>query len=590
MYIQSESLWRAACPDSAEAGAEGPDDEVAECAEGVHEVPKKKRWQLLVLPSLVAGTLLGCWAGVGKSGAEFSVQRGNEDATVRLLVLGDFGRCGQFQGTVVPFRKAKEANREECENQTRLVPALAAAAAAIHAQAVLNVGDAFYSDGLASVSDDYFRGSFMDVYDRDRFPSLDIPWHGIMGNHEHHSANISCHLDPALRERDPRWHAYFEGSLLFPSVDRPLVEVVLLDTTPFAEKYLNQAGAKPGDTCEHRFSEQRKLGATPSNPASWQIELRRQLDLLEQRLVAARNRGVPWLVVMGHNPIRSNGDHGDEASLVALLDPLLWEYGVAAYINGHDHHMEHQEWTRCCEFRRSLHTAAGGPVVINEAVDNDHGEWIELYNSGDVAVSLAGWVLRTDSGYPDRKVDEEQMSLGPGEFLKVDCEVKDGSDSVRLVDANGVLVSEISWGFGLMSNGFSVGRYPDGQGTSGQPMPMTPGAQNAVPHQGGPWLPEGAPASMNVSGWLPAADSRFQARRPGWLRQRMHYLTVGNGAGLGHHASPAEAEESGGGAPRFFRRENGFASLEASKDALVFKFFDAAGLVAHKVRIPRQVS
>ena len=44
----SESLWRAACRDSAEAGAEGPDDEDAECAEGVHEAASTdaaQQWQ-----------------------------------------------------------------------------------------------------------------------------------------------------------------------------------------------------------------------------------------------------------------------------------------------------------------------------------------------------------------------------------------------------------------------------------------------------------------------------------------------------------------------------------------------------------------
>jgi len=499
------------------------------------------------------------------------------EAPVRLLVVGDFGRCGEFMGTSAKPRQASAEKQVDCENQTRLATALAAVAQSHRAQAVLNVGDSFYKDGLPSVHDDTFKGSFVDVYDRELFPSLDIPWHSIMGNHDHRSKNISCYFDPELRTRDPRWHAYFEGSIVFPSPEDPILEVVMLDTTPFAEKYLNEAGAKPGDKRKHPFQEQRKRGATPADPASRRKELQAALGRLEQRLSAAKQRGVRWLVVMGHNPIRDSGDHGDDPSLVALLDPLLWKYGVHAYLNGHDHHMEHAHWPRCCEFRRGPPVPAGGPVVINEALDDTSGEWVELYNGGEVVVSLAGWVLRTESMYADVALGEDLLLLGPGEFRRIEMKLKDGNEHVSLLNVFGEVVSELAWGSGEMINAFSLGRHPDGSSEPAVAMKPSPGSSNHAPLPTRPGAPVGAPPAMNASGWLPTAPARADISE--WS---VHYFTVGNAGGLGHHDVAAKGEPS---YTEFFQRANGFMALHASRNELVFKLVDDRREVVHEVRL-----
>lgn len=50
-----------------------------------------------------------------------------------------------------------------------------------------------------------------------------------------------------------------------------------------------------------------------------------------------------WLVVAGHYTIYSVADHGNTASLIARLAPLLQRHGVVAYFNGHDHVLQHIE-------------------------------------------------------------------------------------------------------------------------------------------------------------------------------------------------------------------------------------------------------
>jgi tartrate-resistant acid phosphatase type 5 len=50
-----------------------------------------------------------------------------------------------------------------------------------------------------------------------------------------------------------------------------------------------------------------------------------------------------WLVVAGHYAVYSVAEHGSTACLVQQLKPLLEAHKVAAYVNGHDHNLQHIE-------------------------------------------------------------------------------------------------------------------------------------------------------------------------------------------------------------------------------------------------------
>ena len=51
----------------------------------------------------------------------------------------------------------------------------------------------------------------------------------------------------------------------------------------------------------------------------------------------ANRRNPTWLLVAGHYPIYSVGEHGDTSELKSYLQPLLQKYNVHAYFCGHDH-------------------------------------------------------------------------------------------------------------------------------------------------------------------------------------------------------------------------------------------------------------
>jgi len=45
--------------------------------------------------------------------------------------------------------------------------------------------------------------------------------------------------------------------------------------------------------------------------------------------------------VVAHHPVYSGGEHGDTPYIIEHILPLLQEYKVQAYINGHDHDLQH---------------------------------------------------------------------------------------------------------------------------------------------------------------------------------------------------------------------------------------------------------
>ena len=117
-----------------------------------------------------------------------------------------------------------------------------------------------------------------------------VPFHAVLGNHDIQSGNG----DPQLA------HPAFGMAGRYYSLRRGPVALFLLDTNANAD---------------------------------W----RRQLPWLQEGL---RRSSAPWKVVVGHHPIYASGVYGNDPAAIRRLTPLFQRYGVALYINGHDHHYE----------------------------------------------------------------------------------------------------------------------------------------------------------------------------------------------------------------------------------------------------------
>ena len=186
-------------------------------------------------------------------------------------------------------------------------------------EALLLLGDSFYGPLPGGAADARWKTQFEDMYPRKAF---DCPAYSVMGNHEYQvmpvdkvKANLAYAHTAGTRWTQPAlWYSYE-----FPAKN-PLMTVIALDS--------NMPSAK-----------KREDGVNFTLTPEQQAE---QLAWLKAEL--AKPRRTPFLTVIGHHPVYSNGPHGDHPVLVEQWEPLLREHGVHLYLAGHDHDLQHLEF------------------------------------------------------------------------------------------------------------------------------------------------------------------------------------------------------------------------------------------------------
>ncbi|MDB5714675.1 MAG: acid phosphatase [Sphingomonadales bacterium] len=213
-----------------------------------------------------------------------------------FLVVGDWGRDG-------------------AQHQRDVAVAMGKAARELNARFVLSVGDNFYDNGVQSATDPQWKTSFEDIYTD---PALHVPWHVALGNHDYRG-NPQAQLDYARLSK--RWMMPSRYHVLHGTeFGAPDVDMFVIDTSPLVHSYREKVDAAIG----------RNVASQDSAA---------QVAWLDGALAASK---APWKLVVGHHTIRSGGSgHGDTPEMVALIKPLLERHGVQAYINGHDHDLQH---------------------------------------------------------------------------------------------------------------------------------------------------------------------------------------------------------------------------------------------------------
>jgi len=234
----------------------------------------------------------GTVPALAASAAKASVTAAPQDPA--FVIIGDWGK----RGSAV---------------QRQVAQAMGAEAAAIDSRFTLAVGDNFYPAGVASVSDPHWKDSFEDVYTA---PALQRPWYVALGNHDYRG-NPQAQLDYTHRSRRWRMPArYYKVPAAISGM--PGMDIFVLDTAPLV-------------SAPHEIGQQVIRGHF------WREDRKAQLRWFEHEL---KTSTAPWKVVVGHHPVYS-GAHGNDPDLIADIQPLLERYGVQAYINGHDHDLQH---------------------------------------------------------------------------------------------------------------------------------------------------------------------------------------------------------------------------------------------------------
>ncbi|KAK4395533.1 Purple acid phosphatase 17 [Sesamum angolense] len=261
----------------------------------------------------------------------------NGDGTLRFLVVGDWGRKGEFNQSRVAFQMGRIGEELDIDF-------------------VVSTGDNFYDDGLKGEDDPNFLHSFANIYTAN---SLQKQWFAVLGNHDYRG-DAMAQLSPFLRKVDSRW-------LCFRSfvVDAEIGELFFVDTTPFVSKYFT----KPG---HHKYDWRDVL---PVNNYTSHL-----LSDLEGALKESRAK---WKIVVGHHPIRSVGHHGDTKELVDRLLPILQANKVDFYVNGHDHCLEHISDD---ESTIQFLTSGGGSKAWRG--DSDKADGLKFFNDGQGFMSV----------------------------------------------------------------------------------------------------------------------------------------------------------------------------------------------------------
>jgi acid phosphatase len=243
---------------------------------------------LLTRRSLLVGAApaLGLW----------SVPARAQPPALNFLVVGDWGREGHDQQTDVAAQMSRRA-------------------VAVGSKFVISVGDNFYEDGVSSVTDPQWKTSFEDVYTR---PGLMTKWHVILGNHDYQgTGKPAAQID--YSRTDPRWSLpspYYTRTEHL--ADGTGADFFFLDTSSYIQYYYRALSRVHVDRTQ------------PEQQFAW----------LEHALATSQ---AAWKIVVGHHQVfaaTAPGDYvGDDLS--KRFAPLFEKYGVQAYINGHEHNLQH---------------------------------------------------------------------------------------------------------------------------------------------------------------------------------------------------------------------------------------------------------
>jgi len=231
-----------------------------------------------------------------------------------LLVTAAFAKAPATAGPAKAFLVLGDWGRDGAPYQVAVAKVMASVADTLHPDFVLTTGDNIYPSGVKGVDDPKWQDSFEGVYTA---PSLQIPWYATLGNHDYRKnwrAQIR-YSDLSERWRMPAPYYTFTRTVN----DSTTLQVFVIDTNPFPFLY----NLEPW-YCHLWFKGTGKQMAWLRNALSYST--------------------ADWKVVVGHHPIYSMGKrHGDTGSVKKKVDPLLHQYGVQAYFNGHDHNLQHQD-------------------------------------------------------------------------------------------------------------------------------------------------------------------------------------------------------------------------------------------------------
>ncbi len=267
---------------------------------------------------------------------------------LHFLMIGDWGAGG-----------SRKAQMSVAKSMQRYATKLG-----LKPDGLFLVGDNFYGRLPGRAQDPRWKADFEDMYPASAFPG---PCWAMLGNHDYHiepAGKFQAELEYAKTHPGTRWTMPAKWYRLdWPAVN-PLLTCLVVDTN------------------------YKRVSLT----AEFMTDAERVAQLAWLTAELAKPRTTPWLVVMGHHPLYSNGKHGDTRALIADFGPLFQKHGVDFYFCGHDHDLQHLEFDK---LRTSFVVSGGGGASLYEIKDRTRGPYAEaVYGFTHLQVSREKFIVR----------------------------------------------------------------------------------------------------------------------------------------------------------------------------------------------------
>lgn len=296
-----------------------------------------------------------------------------DPGAAHALVLGDWGWLD-----VVGPNDLRGGNGFAAQKQVAQGMQHYAVSQRLKPEALFLLGDSWYGDLAGGAQSPRWKTQFEQMYPADLFPG---PVYTMLGNHDYQKLppaidKVEAELAYArtgrgLDGRPTRWTLPARWYTFDFPAKNPLMHCIVLDSNMPASDGRAAHGAS--------------FTLTPAQQAE-------QLRWLEQQL--QRPRTAPFLVVMAHHPVYSNGPHGDHPVLVRDWDPLFLKYKVDLYMAGHDHDLQILQF----EGHPTTHFLSGGggaDLYVLKIDDLERGPYAqEVHGFSHLSVTKQALELR----------------------------------------------------------------------------------------------------------------------------------------------------------------------------------------------------
>jgi tartrate-resistant acid phosphatase type 5 len=295
----------------------------------------------------------------------------------QALILGDWGWLDVIGPNDLRGGAGFAAQTQVAEGMRNY-----AATQRLKPDALFLLGDNWYGDLPGGADSPRWKTQFEEMYPADLYPG---PAYTMLGNHDYQRlpptvdkveaelayARIGRGVDgkPTRWTLPARWYTFD-----FPA-HNPLMHCIVLDSNMPPQNSVQNGSPSHGTN----------FTLTPAQQAE-------QLRWFEREL--QKPRRTPFLAVLGHHPVYSNGPHGDNAVLVRDWDPLFVKYNVDLYMAGHDHDLQVLQF----ENHPTTHFLSGGggaDLYVLKVDDLQRGPYAqEVHGFSHLSVSKRSLDLR----------------------------------------------------------------------------------------------------------------------------------------------------------------------------------------------------